>query len=89
MVYEIRTGRLAPLRSPDEAAAHPLFEAAQARPSNRVAGGPAAAVEALDALVAATGADEVMISTVAYDLATRMRSLELLASAWSEAIIPA
>ncbi|HEX3539520.1 MAG TPA: LLM class flavin-dependent oxidoreductase [Acidimicrobiales bacterium] len=89
MVYEIRTGRLAPLRPPAEAAAHPLFTDAMAQPSNRIAGAPAAAVEALDALVAATGADEVMISTVAYDLTTRMRSLELLASEWSEAAVPA
>ena len=82
MVYEIRTGRFAPLRSPEAAAAHPHLAAARARPSNRITGTPAGAVDQLDDLVAATGADEIMVSTVAHGLETRIRSLELLSGAW-------
>ncbi len=83
MVYEIRTGRFAPLRSPEAAAAHPHLAAARARPSNRITGAPAAAVSQLDELLAATAADEVMVSTVAHGLSARVRSLELLAEAWT------
>ena len=83
MSHGIRTGRLEPLLSPEEAAAHPLLGAALAMPSNRVVGSPATALGLLDDLLAATQADELMVSTVAHDLAVRTRSLELLAGAWS------
>ena len=33
--------------------------------------------------VAETGADEIMVSSVAYDLDARLQSLKLLADAWS------
>ena len=82
MAYDIRSSRFAPLLPPEAAAAHPHLPAAQAAPSNRIVGTPAAALAALDRLVAATAADEIMVTTVAYVLATRLRSLELLASAW-------
>jgi len=85
MVYEIRTGRFAPLRSPEAAAAHPSLAAARARPSNRITGAPATAISQLDDLVAATGADEIMVSTVAFSLEARVRSLELLAGGWAVA----
>lgn len=84
MIYEIRTGRLSPLRSPESAATHPSLAAAQAVPSKRIHGSPATVVAQLDALVAASGADEIMVSTVVYGLEARLRSLELLAEAWSE-----
>ena len=83
MVHELRRGRFGPLRSPDAAAAHPQLEVARAHPSNRIVGTPPRAVSQLDDLVAATGADEIMVSTVAYGLDARIRSLELLAAAWS------
>lgn len=83
MVHGIRTGRFEPLRSPEDAAAHPHMSAARGMPSNRVVGAPDAVVEQLDELVDTTGADEVMVSTVAYGLDVRLRSLELLAAAWS------
>jgi alkanesulfonate monooxygenase SsuD/methylene tetrahydromethanopterin reductase-like flavin-dependent oxidoreductase (luciferase family) len=83
MVHELRRGRFGPLGSPDAAAAHPQLEAARAHPSNRIVGTPARAVAQLDELVAATGANEIMVSTVAYGLDARIRSLELLAAAWS------
>jgi luciferase family oxidoreductase group 1 len=82
MVHGIRTGRFEPLRSPEDAAAHPDLPAALAMRSNRIQGAPEEVVAGLDALVAATGADELMVSTVAHGLATRLHSLELLAEAW-------
>jgi luciferase family oxidoreductase group 1 len=86
MIYGIRTGRFSPLRSPHEAAAHPNIAAARATPSQRIVGSPATAGAQLDALVVASGADEIMVSTVAFGLETRVRSLELLAEAWSRPV---
>lgn len=83
MVFGIRTGRFEPLRSPEDAAAHPDLPAALAVRSNRVQGTADEAVARLDDLVAATGADELMVSTVAHALDVRLRSLELLAEAWA------
>ncbi|MDQ6698154.1 MAG: MsnO8 family LLM class oxidoreductase, partial [Actinomycetota bacterium] len=83
MVHGIRTGRFEPLLSPEAAANHPNLSAALAMPSNRVVGAPATAVDALDALVQATTADEIMVSSVAHSLESRLRNLELLASAWA------
>ena len=85
MVYGIRHGRFGPLVTPEQAAAHPDMPAARAMPSNRVVGAPDTAVTSLDDLVAATGADELMVNNVAYGLDARMRSLELLATAWGSA----
>jgi luciferase family oxidoreductase group 1 len=82
MVYGIRTGRFQPLRSPADAAVHPDLPAALAMRSNRIVGTSEAAVAALDDLVAASQADELMVSTVAHGLPARVRSLELLADAW-------
>ncbi|HEX3424982.1 MAG TPA: LLM class flavin-dependent oxidoreductase [Acidimicrobiales bacterium] len=83
MIYEIRHGRFAPLLSPDAAAAHPSMAAARAVPTRRIVGSPATAVAGLDALVTATGADEIMVSAAASGLDARVRSLELLADAWT------
>jgi luciferase family oxidoreductase group 1 len=85
MVHGIRTGRFAPLLSPEQAAADPHLPAAMMMRSNRIVGTPEEAVEHLDALVTASGADEVMISSVAHDLDVRLRNLELLAAAWTPA----
>ena len=84
MVHGIRTGRFEPLVSPEAAATHPDLGAALARPSNRIVGAPTTVVEQLDALVAATGADEIMVSSVAHDLDVRTRHLKLLAAAWAQ-----
>ena len=56
-----------------------------AMPSNRIVGDPSSVVTRLEHLVAETGADELMVSTVAHGLDERIRSLELLASAWGVA----
>ena len=42
----------------------------------------------LDRLVDDTGADEIMVSTVAHGLKTRLRSMELLAEGW-RSLLPA
>jgi luciferase family oxidoreductase group 1 len=83
MVHGIRHGSFEPMRSPEDAAAHPAMPAALAMRTNRIAGTAAAAVEQLDELVAVTGADELMVSTVTHGLEARLRSLELLAATWS------
>ena len=82
MVQHIRYGRFGPLVSPDKAAADPNTDVARAMPSTRIVGAPVTALAALDQLIADTVADEIMVSTVAHGLETRLRSLELLAEAW-------
>jgi len=82
MSYLIRSGRFGPLLSPEEADARREMTMARAVPTNRVNGSPATAVAQLDRLLAATQADELMVTTVAHGLDVRLRSLELLAEAW-------
>jgi len=83
MIHEIRRGRFSPLLSPEAASVHPSLAAARATPSRRILGSPATVVARLDDLVSATGADEIMVCTVAHGLDTKIRSLELLARTWS------
>ncbi|MCS5735190.1 LLM class flavin-dependent oxidoreductase [Herbiconiux daphne] len=52
------------------------------RLESRIVGSPATVVRRLRALAAATGADELVVSTQAHALADRIRSYELLADAW-------
>jgi luciferase family oxidoreductase group 1 len=82
MMLAIRTGRFQPLLPPDEAVHHPDLPAAMRMPSNRIVGDPGGVVARLDHLLTETQADELMVSTVAHGLDERLRSLELLASAW-------
>ncbi|MEI7618708.1 MAG: LLM class flavin-dependent oxidoreductase [Actinomycetota bacterium] len=77
-----RTGRFMPLPSPSAAAAHPDIEEAKRLPSNRIVGSIADVVEQLHGLVERTGANEIMVTAVAFDLSARLRSLELLAQHW-------
>ena len=67
---------------PDDAAAHPDADAARRLPTNRIVGAPVTAVPMLRELVAATGADELMVTAVAFHREARIRSLELLAANW-------
>src|SRR5699024_7288460 len=93
MTRNIGRGRFDPLRSPTDALAEleampdPVnrlgFRPRRER-SGRLAGTPDAAVAFLDDLVEASGAHEVMVSTVAYDPETRIRSVELLMEAWQD-----
>jgi luciferase family oxidoreductase group 1 len=81
-VMAIRTGRPAALLTPDEAAAHPDLPIARQMPSNRIVGDPAHVVAELRALAERTGADELMLSTMAHGLDTRVHTLELVRAAW-------
>jgi len=75
-----------PLVSPEEAAAYPYAPVDLqriARQRERVVVGSIAAVKArLSALIEATRADELMVTTMVYDHAARRRSYELLAEAF-------
>ena len=82
----LRTGRLAPLASPEEAMAYPYTpeerEIARAARALHVIGAPAAVRARLEALVEETGADEVMVTTTVWSHQLRLRSYRLLAEAW-------
>jgi alkanesulfonate monooxygenase SsuD/methylene tetrahydromethanopterin reductase-like flavin-dependent oxidoreductase (luciferase family) len=54
------------------------------RVDSRFVGSPDEVVAGLEALVRATGADELLVTTEAFDPADRVRSFELLAAAWAE-----
>jgi luciferase family oxidoreductase group 1 len=79
-------GEYLPLASPEEADAYPYSAADRERIRHnraRVFTGTAETVrERLDPLLAATKADEVMVTTMIYDHAARRRSYELLAQAF-------
>jgi luciferase family oxidoreductase group 1 len=82
-------GEFVPLASPEEAAAYPYSPVDReriARHRERLVVGGAEAVKArLEALVKATQADELMITTMTYDHAARRRSYEILAEAFAPA----
>jgi luciferase family oxidoreductase group 1 len=81
-----RRGEYLPLASPEEAAAYPYSPAERgliARNRARLfVGAKATVLERLSPLIAATKADEVMVTTMLYDHASRLRSYELLAEAF-------
>jgi luciferase family oxidoreductase group 1 len=78
-------GEYLPLASPEEAAAYDYASVDKARIAQnraRVAVGSSATVKAkLTPLIEATQAQELMVTTMIYDHAARMRSYELLAEA--------
>ncbi len=82
MMLAIRTGRIRPLPTPEQAAADPDLALATTRPTHRIVGDPPAVAERLGDLARATGASELMLSTIAHDISVRCRSLELVARAW-------
>jgi luciferase family oxidoreductase group 1 len=75
-----------PLASPEEAAAYDYSPIDRERiRQNRArvfAGAPATVLARLEPLIAATQADEVMVTTMIYDHAARRHSYELLAQAF-------
>jgi luciferase family oxidoreductase group 1 len=83
----LRAGRPSTLPSPEEAAGRSYSAAEQAviaeATASHVVGDPAAVIEQLNRLVAATGADEVMVTTSTFAQADRLASYELLARAAS------
>jgi len=78
----LRNGRPGPLPSPQEAADHPYSDLdrmfIEERMSSQVVGDPATVDEQLAKLLDDTGADELMVTTMVYDQADRLRSYELL-----------
>ncbi|MEX5709047.1 LLM class flavin-dependent oxidoreductase [Parafrankia sp. FMc6] len=87
-VASIRAGGGAiPYPSPGEVAARGLSDAERALVADRVdtqfVGSPETVVRGLRVLRDATGADELLITTITHDHADRVRSYELLAEAWS------
>lgn len=76
----IRTGRRRPLLSPDAAAADVDADAARSMPTDQLLGDVDDVVTGLHALAERTGADELMVTAATYDVADRIRSLELIAA---------
>lgn len=88
-VYSIRTGDGADrYRSPEQARTAEWTDEGRALVDDRVrtqfVGSPGRVVDGLGALQRATGADELLITTVTHEHADRIRSYELLARAWQQ-----
>jgi alkanesulfonate monooxygenase SsuD/methylene tetrahydromethanopterin reductase-like flavin-dependent oxidoreductase (luciferase family) len=88
-VRSIRSGAGAmPFPDPAEAAAHAWTEEDEALVADRVAtqfaGSPATVAKELRVLQDATGADEILVTTITHDHADRVRSFELLAQEWGQ-----
>jgi luciferase family oxidoreductase group 1 len=80
-------GEYLPLASPEEAASYPYAPIDRERIAHNRArlfvGAPATVCDRLQPLIAATQADELMITTMIYDHGARRRSYELLADAFA------
>ena len=81
--YGMRTGRMLPLLTPDEAAAHDEFARAQTIPTSSLLGTAEEVVEGLLDLARRTEASELMLHTATHGLEDRLRSIELVAHAWA------
>ena len=80
---QLRRGQPRPDASPEETAAYPWTPqeraVAESRLSTMVVGSPATVEARLEELLASTGADELIVTTEAYEYADRKHSYELLA----------
>ncbi|MQA83605.1 MAG: MsnO8 family LLM class oxidoreductase [Streptosporangiales bacterium] len=80
---KLRSGTPEPLVSPEEAAAYPYTERerefAAGRFADQAVGSPETVRGRLANLLARTGADELMLTTMVYDIQDRIRSFELVA----------
>ena len=78
----LRTGRPQPLATPEEAAAYQYGpgerEFATDRFASQAVGSPETVRAKLTDLIERTGADEMMLTTMVYDIADRIRSFELI-----------
>ncbi|MFJ8910120.1 LLM class flavin-dependent oxidoreductase [Amycolatopsis sp. NPDC102389] len=78
----LRKGRPIPLPTPEEAAAYPYTDIERVfiedRASSSIIGSPETVHKGLETLLADTGADELMITTMVHDQADRVRSYELV-----------
>jgi luciferase family oxidoreductase group 1 len=79
----LRRGEYGPLPSPEEALAYPYTPQERAVAAGyrqlQVIGTPATVHERLDAMIADTGADEIIVTTMVHSHTERLRSYELLA----------
>jgi luciferase family oxidoreductase group 1 len=79
----LRAGRPEPLASPEEAAAYPYTDLEREfvlqRREGQAVGSAETVRRQLSELVERTGADELMLTTMVYDIADRVRSFELVA----------
>jgi luciferase family oxidoreductase group 1 len=86
MALSLRTGRLGPVVSPEDAAARELSDLDRAvldqLPGTQYAGTAEEVVAGLDALVERTGADELMLAGTVYAPETRQDTLARIAKAW-------
>ncbi|WP_260981160.1 LLM class flavin-dependent oxidoreductase [Curtobacterium pusillum] len=87
-VHSIRSGVGAvEYPTPDAAREHPLDDAAAASVADRIAtrfvGDAGTVADRLETLRRATGADELLVTTITHDHAARVRSYELLAAEWA------
>jgi alkanesulfonate monooxygenase SsuD/methylene tetrahydromethanopterin reductase-like flavin-dependent oxidoreductase (luciferase family) len=89
-LLRLRSGRPATLPSPEEAARRDYSAAELAvieeATASHVVGDPAGVIDALERLVASTGADELMVTTSTFAHADRLASYELLARAAADRI---
>jgi alkanesulfonate monooxygenase SsuD/methylene tetrahydromethanopterin reductase-like flavin-dependent oxidoreductase (luciferase family) len=78
----LRAGRPQPLATPEEAAARPFTPAerqiADERLTGQAIGSPDTVARQLAALAERTAADELMLTTMVYDITARTRSFELI-----------
>ena len=83
---QLRTGRLGPVPTPEEAAAYRYTDQERAfiedTTSTHLIGEPEAVAQGLVELQARTGADEIMLSTRAHSYEARAQSLTLVAEHW-------
>jgi len=90
-VLQLRSGKLGPVVSPEEAAAYPFTdqerEIVAQTTAEHIVGDPDTVHRGLVALAERTGADELMVSTRAHSYATRSKSLSLVADRWG--MVPA
>jgi luciferase family oxidoreductase group 1 len=79
----LRQGMPQALSTPDAAAAYPFTDEERAfvaqRRVGQALGSPSTVADQLTELLAATRADELMLTTMVYDIADRVRSFELVA----------
>ncbi|MGH3762175.1 LLM class flavin-dependent oxidoreductase [Actinophytocola sp.] len=87
---KLRQGRPEPLVPPEEAAAYPYTDRerafAEERFADQAVGSPETVHRRLSDLLARTGAQELMLTTMVFDLADRTRSFELIAEKVAEGL---
>jgi alkanesulfonate monooxygenase SsuD/methylene tetrahydromethanopterin reductase-like flavin-dependent oxidoreductase (luciferase family) len=85
-ILQLRTGRLGPIATPEEAEAYRFTarerELVETTMSTHLIGDPAAVHQGLVDLQARTGADELMLSTRAHSFESRAQSISLVAEQW-------